>query len=63
MAASGVLIGIGLMHLSLTVLQELRSLETHIANLAKHFVIRLASRHGIRPRPVDTGFDCHRLFQ
>jgi hypothetical protein len=58
-----VLIGIGLMHFSLTVLQEPRNLETHIANLAKHSVIRLASRHGIRPSPVDTGFDCYRLFQ
>jgi len=53
--ASGVvLIGIGLMHFSLTALQEPGPLETRIANLAKHSVIRLASRHGIPPPPVDT---------
>jgi hypothetical protein len=40
--ASGVvLIGIGLMHFSLTALQEPSPLETRIANLAKHSVIRL----------------------
>src|SRR5580704_7590852 len=49
-----VLIGIGLMHFSLTALQEPGPLETRIANLAKHSVIRLASRHGIPPMPVDT---------
>jgi mono/diheme cytochrome c family protein len=50
-----VLIGIGLMHFSLTALQEPGPLETRIANLAKHSVIRLASRHGIPPPPpVDT---------
>jgi len=55
MVASGVvLIGIGLMHFSLTALQEPGPLETRIANLAKHSVIRLASRHGIPPPPVDT---------
>ena len=53
--ASGVvLIGIGLMHFSLTALQEPGPLETRIANLAKRSVIRLASRHGIPPPPVDT---------
>jgi len=53
--ASGVvLIGIGLMHFSLTALQEPGPLETRIANLAKHSVLRLASRHGIPPPPVDT---------
>jgi Cytochrome C oxidase, cbb3-type, subunit III len=46
-----VLIGIGLMHFSLTALQEPGALETRIANLAKHSVIRLASRHGIPPPP------------
>src|ERR1700758_4328050 len=52
--ASGVvLIGIGLMHFSLTALQEPGPLETRIANLAKRSVIRLASRHGIPPPPVD----------
>jgi len=50
MVASGVvLIGIGLMHFSLTALQEPGPLETRIANLGKHSVIRLASRHGIPP--------------
>ena len=53
--ASGVvLIGIGLMHFSLTALQEPCPLETRMANLAKHSVIRVASRHGIPPRPLDT---------
>ena len=52
--SGGVLIGIGLMHFSLTALQEPGALETRIANLAKHSVIRLASRHGIPPPPVDT---------
>ena len=52
--ASGVvLIGIGLRHFSLTALQEPSPLETRIANLAKRSVIRLASRHGIPPPPVD----------
>jgi len=50
MVVSGVvLIGIGLMHL--TALQEPGALETRIANLAKHSVIRLASRHVIPPPP------------
>ena len=53
--ASGVvLIGIGPMHFSLTSLQEPGSFETRIANLAKHSVFRLTSRHGIPPPPVDT---------
>jgi hypothetical protein len=56
MVVSGVvLIGIGLMHFSLTALQEPGALETRMANLAKHSVIRLASRHGIPPPPVNTG--------
>jgi mono/diheme cytochrome c family protein len=49
-----VLIGIGLMHFRLTALEDPGPLETRIANLAKHSVIRLASRHGIPPRPLDT---------
>ena len=49
--ASGVvLIGIGPMHFSLTALQEPGSFETRIANLAKHSVFRLTSRHGIPRR-------------
>src|SRR5882762_1433975 len=52
MVVSGVvLIRIGLMHFSLTALQEPGPLETPIANLAKHSVIRLASRHGIPAPP------------
>jgi len=52
MVVSGVvLIGIRPMHFSLTALQEPGALETRIANLAKHSVIRLASRHGIPPPP------------
>jgi mono/diheme cytochrome c family protein len=54
LALGVVLIVIGLMHFSLTALPEPGPLETRIANLAKHFVIRLASRQGIPPRPVDT---------
>jgi mono/diheme cytochrome c family protein len=53
--ASGVvLIGIGMMHFSLTALQEPGPLETRIANLGKHSVIRLASRREVPPRPLDT---------
>src|SRR5580765_61294 len=48
------LIGIGLMHFSLTALQEPGPLETRIANLGKHSAIRLASRHGIPQRPLGT---------
>jgi len=48
------LIGIGLMHLNLTALQEPAPLETAIANLAKHALVALASRRGIPPAPVDT---------
>jgi hypothetical protein len=41
MVAFGVvLVGIGLMHLSLTALAEPGPLETRIANQAKHFTIR-----------------------
>jgi len=54
MGASGVvLIGVGMMQFRLTALQEPSPLETRIANQAKHFTIRRASRHGIPPRPVD----------
>lgn len=53
--SGGVLIGIGLMHFSLTALQEPGALETRIANLAKHSVIRLASRHGIPRRRLTQG--------
>jgi len=49
-----VLIGIGRMHFSLTALQEPGLPETRIANLAKHFIIRRASRHGIPSPPLDT---------
>jgi hypothetical protein len=44
MESGVVLIGIGLVHFSLTAMQEPGPLETRIANLAKHSVIRLASR-------------------
>lgn len=55
MVASGVvLVGIGLMHFSLKAFQAPGPFETRIANLATHSVIRLASRHGIPPPPVDT---------
>jgi len=54
-ASGAVLIGVGLMHLSFRALQEPAPLETRIANLVKHSVIRLASRRGIPPTPVDTG--------
>src|SRR6266446_4452570 len=54
MGASGVvLIGVGMMQFRLTALQEPSPLDTRIANQAKHFTIRRASRHGIPPRPVD----------
>ena len=54
MVTSGVLlIGIELMHFSLTALQEPGPLETRTANLAKHSVIRLANRQGIPQRPID----------
>jgi len=46
--------GIGLMHFSLTALQEPGPVETHLANLAKRVVIRLASRHGSRSPPANT---------
>ena len=49
-----VLIVIGLMHFSLTALPEPGPVETRMANQAKQFVIRRASRQGIPPRPVDT---------
>ena len=55
MFVSGVvLIGIGMMHFSLTALQQPGRLGTRIANVAKHVVIRLASRRGIPAPPVDT---------
>ena len=49
-----VLIGIGMMQFSLTALQQPGPAETLTANLAKRFVIRLASRRGIPAPPVDT---------
>ena len=49
-----VLIVIGLRHFSLTALQEPGPVEMRFATLAKHFLIRLASRQGVPPRPVDT---------
>ena len=51
-ACGVVLIGIGLMHFSLTALQEPSSLETRTASLAKHSVIRL---------PADTEFPRRQL--
>ena len=53
LVSGAVLIGIGMMHFSLTALQQPGPLETRIANLAKHVVIRLASRHGIPAPPVN----------
>src|SRR5262249_55514890 len=53
-ACGVVLVGIGLMHLSLTALQEPAPFESGIASLVKHSIIRLASRRGIPPPPVDT---------
>ena len=54
-ACGVVLIGVGLMRLRLTALQEPAPLERRIANLVKHSVIRLASHRGIPPTPIDTG--------
>jgi mono/diheme cytochrome c family protein len=54
LASGAVLIGVGIMHFSLTALQEPDPLETRIANQAKHFAVRQASSHGIPPRPGDT---------
>ncbi|HEV2732678.1 MAG TPA: cytochrome c [Terriglobales bacterium] len=55
MVASGVvLIGIGLMHFSLTALKEPGPVETRLANWPKRFLIHRASLHGIPPRPQDT---------
>src|SRR4029077_12561625 len=48
-----VLIVIGLMHFSLAALPEPGPVETRMANQAKQFVIRRATRQGIPPRPVD----------
>jgi mono/diheme cytochrome c family protein len=53
-AGGVVLAGTGVRHFSLTALQEPGPLETRMVNLAKHSVIRLASRHEIPPSPVDT---------
>jgi len=53
LASGVVLIGIRLMHFSLTVLQEPSPFETRIASLAKRSVIRLASRQEIPPPSVD----------
>jgi mono/diheme cytochrome c family protein len=49
-----VLIGIGLMRFRLTALQQPGPAEIRTANLAKHFVIHLASGRGIPAPPVDT---------
>ena len=62
MVASGVvLIGIGLMHFSLTALQGPGPVETRAANDAKHFFIRLASRQEIPQRPVVDGVFWYRI--
>lgn len=49
-----VLIVIGLMHFSLSALQEPGLVEMRAANAAKHIFIRLASRRGIPQQPPDT---------
>jgi mono/diheme cytochrome c family protein len=49
-----VLIAIEVMRFSSTALQEPGPLEMRAANAAKHLLIRLASRRGIPPPPVDT---------
>jgi mono/diheme cytochrome c family protein len=49
-----VLIGIEVMRLNLTALQEPGRAETRLANLSKRFFIYRASRQGIPPRPQDT---------
>ena len=54
LGSGAVLIGIGLMHFSLSALEEPGLLETRIATLAKHGFIRLASRRGNLPPPVYT---------
>jgi len=52
-AVGAVLIGSGVMDSSLAALPEAGPLETRTATLAKHFVIRRASRKGIPPCPAD----------
>ena len=55
MFAFGVLlIGMELMRLNLTALQQPGPLERRVANLVKHAVIRRASRNGIPPPPPGT---------
>lgn len=49
-----VLIVIGLTHFRLSALQGPGPVETRAANVAKHFFIRLASRHRIPQRPINT---------
>ena len=49
-----VLIVIALMGFNLKALPEPGHFETRVANLAKRFVIRRASRQEIPPRPLDT---------
>jgi mono/diheme cytochrome c family protein len=49
-----VLIVITLMRFNLTALPEPGHFETRVANLAKRFVIRRASRQRVPARPVDT---------
>jgi len=56
MVGSGVvLIGFGLLHFSLTSLDEPGFLETHVATAAKRALIRFASRHESPPPPVEAG--------
>jgi hypothetical protein len=62
MVVSGVvLIGIRLMHFSLTALQEPGPVETRAANAAKHFFIRLASHQEIPQLPVVDGVFWYRM--
>ncbi len=51
---AAVLIGVALSQFNLSARQEPGPVETTIANRAKRFFIRRASRHGIPPRPVDS---------
>jgi hypothetical protein len=62
MVVSGVvLIGISLMHFSLTALREPGPVETRAAKAAEHFFIRLASRQEIPQRPVVDGVFWYRM--
>jgi hypothetical protein len=53
LALSCVLTVIGFAHFRLSALQEPGPVETWAPDVAKHFLIRLASRQGIPQRPVD----------